>query len=86
MVNAMALIKLFIAIELIVPLLVIALIVFILTRRITRRVFGICLAISFVVFAYSSISILSYMATNTCHDGTAQANHKLFNIRSLFCD
>ena len=86
MVSIMALIKLFIAIALIVPLLVIAMIVFLVTHIITRKVFGICLAISLVVFAYSSISILSYMATNTCHDGTVQENHKLFNVRSLFCE
>ena len=82
----MAIIKLFIAIELIIPLLVIALIVFLVTHRITRRAFGVCLALSLIVFAYSSINIISYMSSNTCHDGTIQESHKLFNIRNLFCE
>ncbi len=86
MVRAMALIKLFIAIELIVPFLVIALIVFLVTRKITRRVFAVCLVLSIVLFVYSSIILLSYIATNTCHGGAVQASHKLFNIRNLFCD
>ncbi len=86
MVNAMALIKLFIAIELIIPLLVMALIITLLTHRITRRVFGICLMLSLIVFVYSTVSIVSYMSNNTCHDSAIQENHKLFNIRSLFCD
>ena len=86
MVNTMALIKLLIAIELIVPLVVIGLIVSLRTQRITRRLFGVLVAISLLVFTYSSISIISYMSGNTCHDGPIQENHKLFNVRSLFCD
>ncbi len=82
-VNAMALIKLFIAIELIVPLLAMALVVTMFMRRITKRKFVILLAIAFFVFAYSSISLISHMSDN-CR-GEIHENHKLLSIRGLFC-